>query len=101
MNALITSLCALCLALLATSCIDGPLSPHQGDRGYPCSAHDACLEPLLCLDVPEVDFLVCSGNALEGEACSEDTPCAWLRDTRGLPLQCEAGVCSYPPDGGS
>ena len=101
MKALLTCFSALLGALLFASCADGPLSLHQGDRGYPCEAHEACLEPLLCLEVPEVDFLVCSGEALEGQSCSGNTPCAWLRDTRGLPLECDAGVCAYPGDGGS
>ena len=86
---------------LIMGCMDGPMSPHAGDRGYPCSTHEACMEPLLCLEVPEVSFLVCSGQALEGQACSTADACAWLRDTRGLPLSCSAGVCAFPDAGGT
>ena len=93
------TLLAILLGLLSQACMDGQYSLHQGGPGYPCEAHEACTSPLLCLNVPDVTFPVCTGSALEGEACSADTACAWLRDPRGLPLTCLDATCQYPPDG--
>jgi hypothetical protein len=89
------------LAVLLSGCLDGALSPHQGDRGYACESHEACLEPLLCLNVPDVSYPVCTGSALQGEGCAGDTACAWVRDLRGLPLTCVDDRCQFPDDGGS
>jgi hypothetical protein len=99
LTSLILGLTSIALALALSACMDGPHAVHQGGPGAPCDAHEACLSPLLCLDVPDVTFPVCTGNGLQGEACSAESACAWLRDSRGLPLTCLEGVCQFPADG--
>ena len=98
-TSLLCGLLAIALAVTLQSCMDGAHTAHQGAHGYPCDAHGDCEAPLLCLDVPDVTFPVCTGSALEGEACSEATACAWIRDDRGLPLSCVAAACEFPADG--
>ena len=89
----------LVVSTALSGCFDGPNEPHQGDRGYACTSHDACLSPLLCLTVPDVAFPVCTGSEPEGGACDADQACAWVRDDRGLPLTCQGGVCAFPGQG--
>lgn len=86
------------LALCAAACTDDPPTRHQGSAGYGCYFDADCLGALVCAQTTAAEFPVCTGHALEGDSCSEAAPCAWIRDSRGLPLSCEVGMCAFPPD---
>ncbi|MGM0576349.1 MAG: hypothetical protein ACQEXJ_11515 [Myxococcota bacterium] len=93
---------AVALAMAFAGCDAGGEAPtrHEGGPGYPCYFDADCTSPLLCDDTPAAEFPVCTGTAGEGDPCGPGVACAWIRDERGLPLQCGAdGTCSFPEEG--
>ena len=96
----ILGLVLLCVGFGVVGCmeVDG-LDRHEGGPGYACYFDADCALPLVCEETPAAVFPVCTGTALPGQSCGGDVACAWLRDTRGLPLACSsAGLCEWPAD---
>lgn len=85
------------LALAACDTADPDFTLHRGWLGYPCYFDQECLAPLVCETTPSAATPVCTGTALHDEPCGPSIGCAWIRDERGLPLECAAGGrCLYP-----
>lgn len=67
-----------------------------GGPGFPCFFDQDCSAPLFCGETQGARFEVCTGGQSEGDACNGALACAWIRDERGLPLECIAGKCAFP-----
>ncbi len=96
----IRGLMGLLVAGALAACTEDFEFPSKGGGpGYPCYFDEDCAmgAGFLCDDVQGAPFPVCTGTSLEGEPCSQTVACAYVRDERGLPLQCGPDwTCVFP-----